>query len=205
MNAVGKAIAAMAFALLCHPVHAQVYKCKGADGKTTYQQTPCGNAPSDNRVKIWAQPSEADVAAAKERMRDRENKNAQDAQPLYSRASSEQPNLQAQRERIRDCNIRYDKMLSDGRGKNSVKGLDWSQRHSQSIERDRTACLSGVSAPNEQTPSTATRTGPGYTEPRTIFDQHGNVYIQSPGSSFATDTKTGKQCVVSGGVIVSCN
>ena len=37
--------------------------------------------------------------------------------------------------------------------------------------------------------------------PRQLHDYQGNYYMQPPGSSFATDLKTGKQCLVNGSVI----
>lgn len=50
-------------------------------------------------------------------------------------------------------------------------------------------------------PKITTRTGPGYTEPSVITDQYGNRYDRPPGSAFATDPKTGKQCFVYGDFI----
>lgn len=50
-------------------------------------------------------------------------------------------------------------------------------------------------------PEVVTRTGPGYTEPKRIQDQYGNGYSQPPGSTFATDEKTGKMCFVNGAFI----
>ena len=37
--------------------------------------------------------------------------------------------------------------------------------------------------------------------PKQVQDQHGNTYTQPPGSVFAQDNKTGKQCFVNGAFI----
>jgi len=46
---------------------AQIYKCKSLDGQTVYQQTPCSDELTGQRVEEWPQPSAADVAAAQAR------------------------------------------------------------------------------------------------------------------------------------------
>jgi uncharacterized protein DUF4124 len=50
------------------PAHADLYKCKGAEGKTTYQDTPCGEAGEAARIHQPSVRSE-DVEAAEARAR----------------------------------------------------------------------------------------------------------------------------------------
>lgn len=46
------AILAVLVALGAAPLHAQVYKCLDAQGRTTYQQAPCGKDEKGSRVEI---------------------------------------------------------------------------------------------------------------------------------------------------------
>lgn len=205
MNTLTKTVAAMALALVCSQVHAQVYKCKDGDGKTTYQQIPCSKTESEERVKIWAQPPQADIEAAKERMRAEEYAKAQEAyeQELLNaaqvgyQAPQAPPPMHQQKEPVPVASG----SCPPGQVPLNASRSDPSRGWSSSKGYVPLRCGST----DRQASSRATRTGPGYTEPRQIFDQYGNLYLQPPGSGFATDTKTGKQCVISGNVIVSCN
>jgi len=134
-----KLIAGCLLCLLLLPVlaSAQVYKCKGADGKTAYQQTPCASGQQETRPTIMRGPTLTEEERLNAMQRSSPSSTpVQQRSDSYMVPSQPQFDLQAQRQRERDCNARYDKILRD-------RGSSWSQRHGLEVERDRAACING--------------------------------------------------------------
>lgn len=197
MNTLTKAVIAIALALACCQVQAQVYKCKGPDGKSAYQQTPCNNAPSEaEKVRIWAQPKQADIDAAIARSRAEEYAKREQELQYAEQAAYQQPRAPLQRQEA----IAASGPCPPGQVPLNASRADPSRGWSNSQGYVPLRC----GLPSGRTNTQVTRTGPGITEPRRIQDQNGNWYNQPPGSSFATDEKTGKQCFVYGN-FVKCN
>lgn len=116
---------------------AQVYRCKQADGKTSYQQSPCPTGQQQSRPSIMRAPTLTD----EERLRAAKKATPSDysSQPDSSRHMGPDPQqavMSAQRKRERECNARYDQLLKNN-------GSDWAKRHGLSVERDRAACIYG--------------------------------------------------------------
>lgn len=166
----------------------KVYKCKSPDGNSIYQQVQCPDVDGE-AVKIYAGPSEATIAAAQERLhaesiaqqREQWQAAGQSTDPVY-RVQQATPN---QRSHIPSADPRA---LNPSRYDPNI-GFDSSSGYTSIRKRSR----------NDNT--TATRVGPGYTEPSRVQDQHGNNYNRPPGSDFVIDEKTGRQCLAVGGTI----
>lgn len=179
---------------------AEVYRCKTADGRTVYQQIACNANENEtgDKVKAWPQPSQADVAAAQYRLQEQEDAKA--------RAEYEQALLNSAYAEFQT----YPRAPSAGQPSYAVPSSNGPCPPGQvPLNASRADPTRGWSkstgyvplrcgGANRQATTSATRTGPGYTEPKRIQDQYGNWYNQPPGSSFATDERTGKQCFVNG-------
>lgn len=182
-------VTAIALLIVSTQVTAQkVYKCKASDGSTLYQQVQCADEDGE-LVKLPAQPSQATIEEAQARVR---AENAIRDYERSMRAASQavqyyEPAPVARRSRSRQSTVGAQPAVNPSRfdpervGFSSTRGYE-SLRHR---------------SPN----TSATRTGPGYTEPSRVQDQYGNGYIRPPGSNFVTEERTGRQCVAVGGTI----
>lgn len=182
---------------------AEVYKCKTADGMTVYQQIACNANENEtgDKVKAWPQPSQADVAAAQYRLQEQEDAKARAEyeQALLNSARAESQTYQTNPASGQPA---YAVAISSGPCPPSQVPLNASRADptrgwSSSKGYVPLRCGGG----NRQATTSAAPMGPGYTEPKRIQDQHGNWYNQPPGSSFATDERTGKQCFVYGNFV----
>ena len=201
MNMLTKSVVAIALAVACSQLHAQVYKCEGADGKTAYQQLPCSKTESEEKVKIWAQPRQSDIESAQARLQAAEDAKTAAAyeQDLLNAAREESPAPQTPspaRQQQEQLPIASGS-CPPGQVPLNASGSDPSRGWSGSKGYVPLRCGN----PSDRGSDRVTRTGPGITEPRRIQDQHGNWYNQPPGSAFATDEKTGKQCFVYGNFV----
>lgn len=181
----------------------KVYKCKDADGSTIYQQVQCSDQDGEV-VKLQSQPSQARIAEAQARFY------AQEEQRMYEQSMQAatqvieyyEPAPTAKRSR-RQSSQAAPSFTSPS--SLSSEAVNPSRFDPERVGFSRTRGYEPLrhrSSPNPNT--TATRVGPGYTEPTRVQDQHGNGYIRPPGSHFVTDEKTGRQCLAVGGTI-RCN
>ena len=182
---------------------AAAYKCEMPDGRTVYQQIACNANENEtgDKVKIWAQPSQADIAAAQYRLQEQEDAKARAEyeQALLNSAHAESQTYQRAPATGQSA---YAVPSSSGpcppgQVPLNASRADSTRGWSSSIGYVPLRC----GGANRQATTSATRTGPGYTEPKRIQDQYGNWYNQPPGSSFATDERTGKQCFVYGNFV----
>lgn len=129
---------------------AQVFKCKDASGKTTYQNAPCTTDQRESRPLILDPPTLTDeekfnAAAYSAGMTPREAKRllqggaANPGQPVVTAAPAE-TEQQAQHREV-DCNRRYDILANDLRSKYGPKGQGNLSRRFLDLERDRSACI----------------------------------------------------------------
>jgi hypothetical protein len=206
MRAFNPSIPVVLLLLVSSITHAQAYRCKSPEGDTVYQQTPCSGDLSGDRVKEWAHPRASDVAAAQARLRAEEEERARseaDRGRTFSDAEVSddlRPSLQQPQNRHANSGpcpagqVPLNASRSDPtRGWSGPKGY----------VPLRCGPADASSEPSRVAPSV--RVGPGYTEPRRFQDQHGHWYSQPPGSNFATEERTGRQCIVNGAIIVRCN
>lgn len=169
----------------------KVYKCKGQDGSTLYQQVQCANEDGES-VKIHAQPSPATIAEAQAR--------------LHAQEEAEARRRYEQAMRATYPVVEHYEPASTARHSQSPSAPTSRPTNSSRFDPDRVGFSSSrgyepLRHRSSNTSTTVTRTGPGYTEPKRIQDQYGNFYSQPPGSGFARDEKTGKQCFVNGSFI----
>lgn len=187
-------MAAIAIALLMAntQVAAQkVYKCKGPNGVTVYQQVQCADADGE-RVKIHAQPSQATVAEAQARLN---AQSAAEARRQYEQSMRASAPVVEYYEPAPVTHQPPPSMVSTQPALNpssfDPQRVGFSSSRGYEPLRHR--------SPNANT--NLTRTGPGYTEPSRVQDQYGNSYMRPPGSHFVIDQKTGRQCLAVGGTI----
>lgn len=200
-----KAIAAAALLLSWSLANATIYKCRSASGEVAFQEVPCPGKESGEEVKIRAQPTQADVAAAHARTHPEEytgllpnHEQPQIYRAQYAvedRANSTPPATQ------RPSESSSSGYCPSGQTPLNASSYDPSRGWSSSKGYVPLRCGSA----NRQASEQKVRTGLGYTSPQNIVDQYGNGYIQASGSNFAIDTKTGKPCVVTGNTIENCN
>lgn len=178
---------------------AQVYKCKSSDGKLVYQQIQCSSKETGEKVKVWAPPKQADVFAAQARLRAQERAEFENAllDGAYVESQLERDAPTRVGSQSNDISGGRPGPCPNGEVPLNASSFDPSRGWSRSSGYVPLRCGSA----NRQAFSTTTRTGPGITEPKRIQDQHGNFYNQPPGSAFATDEKTGKQCFVYGNFV----
>lgn len=185
--------------------NATIYKCTSASGEIAFQQVPCADKESSEQVKIRAQPTKADIAAAHARTHPEEYKGPwpnQNESIGYGgkneSAVRTEPSSRSARQSSESTGGGH---CPAGQAPLNASRLDPSRGWSDSKGYVPLRC----SDPNRQATESVVRTGPGYTEPETKFDQYGNVYSKAPGSPVFIDTKTGRPCVANGSTIVHCN
>ncbi len=193
VNKTGRVVATLITLLITSTqVAAQkIYKCKGQDGRTVYQQVQCANEDGEI-VKIHAQPSQATIAEAQARLHAREEAEAQRQyeqamQAAYAPVQHYEPAPTPKHTQVAPAPasqpLNPSRFDPDRVGFSSSRGYEPLRHRSSNAN------------------TTALRTGPGYTEPTRVQDQYGNGYIRPPGSHFVTDEKTGRQCLAVGGTI----
>jgi len=182
---------------------ATLYKCKDAHGAMSYQQMPCANAKQeagvrnyraerDNPGTNWsnqvAQGSPARYAASSDdsswsapssnvsqsSSADQANRRAMAAQLDSQISAIGTPNSRSKRELLADLLAQKVALVTDSPARTNARPT---QRET-TIERTSVV-----------------------TQPIHVRDQYGNGYTQPPGSAFATDDKTGKQCFVYGAFV----
>lgn len=117
-----------------------IFKCKEANGKLTYQNTPCSsekqesvnimkfqntNTPPERQYNI-TQPSRTEIN-----------------DPYYERRDAARREYAAAKKRERECNNRFDELII----KMKTNGAD--SRHAISIENARTNCIYGNNTPEQ--------------------------------------------------------
>lgn len=169
----------------------KVYRCKGPNGVTVYQQVQCADADGE-LVKIHAQPSQATIAEAQARL------NAQNAAEAHRQYEQSIPVASQVMEHYEPAPVAHQPHPSKATTQPALNAsrfvperVGFSSSNGYEPLRRR--------SPNAKT--TAIRTGPGYTEPSRVQDQYGNSYIRPPGSAVVIDQKTGKPCLAVGGTI----
>jgi hypothetical protein len=181
-------------------VQAKVYRCTTDDGHLIFQQVPCGDNQKEETVQIQSGPSSEEVAAAQARLRAIEERNRRaervryHTEPAHDRQPNESRNAPLSVASERDEAHTYGGACPPGQVPLNPSRLDPARGWSGSRGYVPLRC----GDPDEPASDRAVRTGPGITEPRRIQDQTGNWYTQPPGSSFARDERTGRQCFVFG-------
>lgn len=187
---------------ICTPIygHSTVYKCTTEDGEIVFQQIPCSADQEQENIKIPPGPSQQDVEAAHARLRayeraERESRNG-DQQSDSAHGPHRQPNAAqfGSEYSENESSTTNSSPCPPGQVPLNPSKVDPSRGWSKSKGYVPLRCGTPGTRANDR----AVRTGPGISEPRRIQDQYGNWYTQQPGSSFATDEKTGKQCFVYG-------
>lgn len=192
-------IAAAVLLLLAGFAHAQAYRCKAPDGKVVYQQIACSAGDVGEKIKIQRQPSQTAIAEAQSRLRLQE---AATANAAYERAAFDEATTSRAGQGSALYSIsepqhevpRSSEACPPGQVPLNPSGSDPSSGWSSSKGYVPLRCGSA----NRQASTSKSRTGPGITEPKRVQDQYGNFYQQPPGSGFAIDERTGKQCFVYG-------
>lgn len=169
----------------------KIYKCKGPDGSTVYQQVQCANEDGES-VKIHAQPSQATIAEARARLRaleeaEAQRKYEQAMQSAYPPVQHYEPEPTPNHTQVAPAPA--SQPLNPSRFDPDTVGFSSSRGYEPLRHRSSNAN------------TTAIRTGPGYTEPSRVQDQYGNGYIRPPGSAVVIDEKTGRPCLAVGGTI----
>lgn len=199
MRTLAKAAVVTVFALAGSLAQAQVYKCKTSDGRLVYQQIQCSGKETGGKVKVWAQPKQADIVAAQSRLRAQDRaefeNTPQDGASVESQSEPESPTQVG----IQARDVFAGRSGSCPNGEVALNASSFDPRRGWSKSSGYVPLRCGSA--NRQASSRTTRTGPGITEPKRIQDQHGNFYNQPPGSAFATDERTGKQCFVYGNFV----
>lgn len=185
---------------------AQIWKCTTAAGETIFQQTPCSSGQQEQAVDLPADLSEAQVAAARAR------------QEAEWQAAADAAWTEALRNAARDAESPPPAPLATADAGSTRappppdNGCPPGQVPLNASRADPTRGWSAYrgyvplrcGTPRGSGATVRTRTGPGFTEPRRFQDQHGNWFMQPPGSTFATEEATGRQCFVYGN-FVQCN
>ena len=183
--------------------HSTVYKCTTEGGRIIYQQVPCRSEQKQESVPIPSGPSQQDAAAAQARLRAYEQANRKAGNDGRSSDGTTIPQKQSDvahseaEYRTNEHSLSNSGPCPPGQVPLNSSKVDPARGWSRSKGYVRLKC----GTPDESSTDRAVRTGPGITEPRRIQDQYGNWYTQPPGSSFATDEKTGKQCFVYGNFV----
>jgi len=170
----------------------KIYKCKGSDGSTIYQQIQCLDQDGEV-VKVRAQPSQATIAEAQARLHAQEEAEA--------RSRYEQTMLRARTPAGEHLQPAPAVSHHQPPPAATPRPSNPSRYDPENVGFSSSRGYEPLRYRSSTTTTTAPRTGPGYTEPKRIRDQYGNFYSQPPGSSFARDEKTGKQCFVNGAFI----
>lgn len=185
--------AAMVLAATTLGANAQtMHKCKGADGRTTYQQTPCA---SDSRtVEQRAITREADSPDAMW-----ENLPSQQAPRGAYQGSAAAP---------------YETPVGESQSAYTQAEIESAQQSEAFHRRVGRKPIAGTrpvtqqalpaSAPPPAAPPPVRRTGPDPNRPFPkgyVQDQHGTRYFRPEGSHFVTDPKSGRQCLAVGATI----
>lgn len=169
----------------------KVYKCKGPNGVTVYQQVQCADADGE-RVKIQAQPSQATIAEAQARLH---AQNAAEAQRRYEQVMRASAPVV---EYYEPAPVAHQPPPSSV---NAQPALNPSSFDPQRVGFSSSRGYGPLRHRSPNSNTNMTRTGPGYTEPSRVQDQYGNGYMRPPGSDFVIDQKTGRQCLAVGGTI----
>jgi hypothetical protein len=187
---IGMLVLPLALSLAAH-AGSTVYKCQ-TDKGLVMQDVPCANAAQTKSVGNYNAPRMCGSACTAQDLNGSRNTSAR-----RDVAETEQPfdAIDAANEDPRSVSgtaARNARVEEESRQWNCHNGRKELCDHSQASHHAN------------QDQGVVNRTGPGYTEPKRIQDQYGNGYIQPPGSTFATDEKTGKQCFVNG-AFIDCN
>lgn len=171
--------------LLASPGQCQtLYRCKDAKGVSSYQQSPCAAAEQEaGEVAYRAEPDSPHWTPEIQAARDYAERQAQ------ARAAAAQSTYYAPQPQRRRPSI--NPMSSDAEVMRRMEHMAGSPEG-----RAMLRSLNGQAAPSG---SPAPTTAPS--APTQLQDQRGNTYTQPPGSSFARDDTTGKQCFVNGAFI----
>jgi hypothetical protein len=179
--------------------NAEIYKCETSKGDIAFQQIPCAKGSTEEKVKVRAGPSPAEVESARARLQ------VANEPPTRPFGDVNNPDDNNASDPVPSQSSERTAEQSSGPCPAGQVPLNAS-RHDPSKGFSKSGGYVPLRCGSESRPLTnrLTRTGPGYTEPKRILDQYGNGYTQLPGSNFAIDDKTGKPCVINGSTIVSC-
>jgi hypothetical protein len=190
------------------PCVAAVYKCKAASGEVKYQQIPCEVSNEESTVKVHKAPPPSHHSPWVENANERQAAQWQGVGTTYDPsfpAQSAPARGSRDPEALRQLQNRQ-ASLRETTGRSQVDAARRAELRREIADLQarlgvEESTYQDAAPAQRQTVPPVVRTGPGYTEPRIIRDQHGNQYSQPPGSSFATEMKTGKQCYVFGDMV----
>ncbi len=173
-----------------------LHKCVDAQGVASYQQTDCPAKSKEAGVRTY-QPvtggpntswtAQASTFRAIERQYD---------PPTQSVDQGNTTDPAAQRARQSQV-AEIDRQISNIGTVNT--------RSERELLANLEAQLAQVSTNQPVTSPTYSAQDPAPPQTTIQHDQNGRNYIHPPGSSFVTDTVTGKQCLVNGTTIVECH
>ncbi|ODU42498.1 DUF4124 domain-containing protein [uncultured Aquimonas sp.] len=189
-------------------VSAAVYKCKTSEGEVIYQQVPCASGQDEEQVRILRGPSRVQIAEAQARLRMAEVEKAAkeradleqalDNALMAESAQRGSPEADAYADQ---SNTPHQGPCPPGKVPLNASSMDPSQGWSSGKGYVPLRCGN----PNAWRDDPPPPPPPQRSGPQRFQDQHGNWYSQPPGSGFARDERTGRQCQMSGKVIVRCD
>lgn len=165
-----------------------MHKCKGADGRTSYQQTPCDASSKTVEQRVVEQEADTPDAMWKNMPRTRQEPST----PLLQEYGS--PPV-AQSQGASQAEIDSAKASQDFHRRVGRRPIPGTTPVTQQAIQGQ---------PQGRQPQQATRAGPDPNRPFAqghVQDQHGNRYHRPEGSMFVTDEKTGKLCEAMAGTI----
>ena len=124
-----------------------VYKCVGADGQVSYQQSPCPAGEEESVPKLTSAPTVSEAERLKLQA-DAEDSARRDASAASGRSllADQRRESDERRRREYDCNKRHDQLAQDARKKfTSPQAAGNLQKNLTRIEEARTSCLYGAS------------------------------------------------------------
>ena len=178
-----------------------LYKCIDSKGNSVYQETPC---PKDAKLagRGYIQPVAPSQSNSWVAQRGALAQQQGGQRALVEAQSG--PRIQPSEDSYannQDRQAAISHLESEKRALGTLNSRGKRELYAQML--DQQASLRGVSVPPRalRAPDPA----PVYRAPNpqstTITDQNGRTYTQPPGSTFATDNATGKQCFVNGAFV----
>lgn len=179
-----------------------LYKCKDAKGGTSYQQAACPTTSKTEGIRTYAPvaPSARNSwTAQRDVLQQQQAQRQRQYETEVPRVRASAGNRVADQER-RALSSQIDSQISDLGSLNS--------RGKRELAADLRAQQTALATNTPYQPpvrQASADPSPVYRapQPSTLTDQNGRSYTQPPGSGFATDNQTGKQCFVNG-VFIHC-